>query len=152
MFNTEQRTIPPSFIHTERKRKFSLTHAVYSLIFLLVHWSFSLSLLLSLGVNMPLRVSFSLTRKVKRDYWYLRPWSHLPSAFTPMAASQCINGDTNTNTENGSEPILCINICITIDTMLNFYRRQVWTGLVVKNVYELKYVKRLCDRFLQCYS
>ena len=122
VFNTEQRRIPPSLrpIHTERKRKFSLTHVVCSLIFLLVHWSFSLSLLLSLGVIMPLRVSFSLTRNVKRDYWYVRPWSHLPSTFTSMAASQCINGDTNTNTENGSEPILCINICITIDAMLNF--------------------------------
>ena len=31
----------------------------------------------------------------------------------------CINGDTNGNVENGSEPILCINVGIAIDTMLN---------------------------------
>ena len=33
--------------------------------------------------------------------------------------SHCINADTNANVENGSEPIICVNICVAMDTMLN---------------------------------
>ena len=31
-----------------------------------------------------------------------------------------INSDVDANTEIGSELILCINVCVAIDTMLNF--------------------------------
>ena len=33
----------------------------------------------------------------------------------------CINGDANAGAEIGSEPILCVNVYVATDTMLNFY-------------------------------
>ena len=47
-------------IHTNRKRKFSLMFVFYCLIFLLVLWSFSLSLPLLFGVNRPLNFQFEI--------------------------------------------------------------------------------------------
>ena len=38
-----------------------------------------------------------------------------------VKAQHCINGGTNANASNGCEPILSVNICVAIDTMLIFY-------------------------------
>ena len=37
-----------------------------------------------------------------------------------VTIQSCINSDANTNAENGSEPILCVNGCIIMDATLNF--------------------------------
>ena len=42
------------------------------------------------------------------------------NANVTVKIQHCINGDANTNTGIWSETILCFNICIAIDTMLNF--------------------------------
>ena len=42
------------------------------------------------------------------------------SYLTPMSTSPSKFSIANTNTENRSELILCANVCVAIDAMLNF--------------------------------
>ena len=41
-------------------------------------------------------------------------------AWCKRALTLWLECDTHTNTEMGSESILCVNVCIAIDTVLNF--------------------------------
>ena len=54
----------------------------------------------------------------------LKVCSHLMFAFafastSPLKFKHCANGNANTNAQNGSEPILDVSVCISVDAMLN---------------------------------
>ena len=65
---------------------------------------------------------------METDMVHIMVCLHLTSAFALMSTFastyHCVNGDANVDTENGFKLIICMCVCITIDSIENLIQKQ----------------------------